>query len=327
VALTVPVLQSLKTQYPELEITIVSRPFLKSLFEPLDVNFHAVNPDHYKGLLGLHKLYKELKKEYHPDKIIDLHYVIRTRIISLFFKLSGTPIFHLNKGRKDKKALTRKVDKVRKVLPHTTQRYSSVFEDAGYSLDFNPKSAVSLNFENTKTSILSDLASKKILIGIAPFAFHKAKMWPLSKMTQLIDELYLQGFGIVLFGGPDEKEKLDTLIKYPKSIINTAGKLKFNGEIDVMKQLNLMIAMDSSNMHLATLAGIPVVSIWGATHSNAGFGPLGDNHANKVEIHTNDLNCRPCSVYGNIECFRGDYACLQQISTEMVMERIKKVLR
>ena len=90
-----------------------------------------------------------------------------------------------------------------------------------------------------------------------------------------------------------------------------------------MAQLDLMISMDSANMHLASLLGVPVVSVWGSTHPYAGFYGWGQSGENAVQV---ELYCRPCSVFGNRACYRGDLACLQSISPVVIYERAMQEL-
>lgn len=97
-------------------------------------------------------------------------------------------------------------------------------------------------------------------------------------------------------------------------------------ELALIRQLDLMLCMDSGNMHLAALSGVPVLSIWGATHPFAGFGPYGQADKHLLQIPNDVLPCRPCSVFGNKPCWRGDWACLQMISVEMVFERMQTLL-
>ena len=54
--------------------------------------------------------------------------------------------------------------------------------------------------------------------------------------------------------------------------VNIAGTLTLDEELALMSRLDLMIAMDSSNMHMAALAGTKVISIWGGTDPLTGFG-------------------------------------------------------
>ena len=93
-------------------------------------------------------------------------------------------------------------------------------------------------------------------------------------------------------------------------------------ELALMSRLEVMVSMDSVNMHLASLVGTPVVSVWGATHPSAGFMGWRQSVENAVQ---KDLDCRPCSIYGNKPCVRGDYACLEQISPEDILERINRI--
>jgi ADP-heptose:LPS heptosyltransferase len=88
-----------------------------------------------------------------------------------------------------------------------------------------------------------------------------------------------------------------------------------------MSHLDGMVTMDSGNMHLASLVACPVISVWGATHTLAGFYGWNQNPDDAVQI---ELDCRPCSIYGNKECHRGDYACLNEISPETLAQRIKR---
>ena len=95
-----------------------------------------------------------------------------------------------------------------------------------------------------------------------------------------------------------------------------------SNELILMSHLDVMISMDSGNMHLASLVGTKVVSIWGATHPYAGFMGWNQSEENAVQL---DMACRPCSVYGNKPCLRGDYACMNDIRPEMIVAKIKQL--
>jgi ADP-heptose:LPS heptosyltransferase len=91
-----------------------------------------------------------------------------------------------------------------------------------------------------------------------------------------------------------------------------------------MSHLDVMISMDSANMHLASLTGIPVVSIWGATHPYAGFMGWKQSQDNAIQI---PMDCRPCSIFGQKPCRRGDYACMTNIRPETIVEKINNILK
>ena len=81
----------------------------------------------------------------------------------------------------------------------------------------------------------------------------------------------------------------------------------------------LWVSMDSANMHLASLVGTRVVSIWGGTHPYAGFLGWNQKAENCIQL---DMPCRPCSVYGNKSCLRSDYACLNGIAPNQILEKL-----
>lgn len=64
VAMTVPVIHSLAVQYPQHEITVLSRSVWQPLFQELPENVSFVGADltgKHKGFWGLNSLYSELK--------------------------------------------------------------------------------------------------------------------------------------------------------------------------------------------------------------------------------------------------------------------------
>ncbi len=329
VALTVPVLKAFQQQYPEVKISVVSQGFLEPLFQPLNINFVKADlRGSHRGIPGLRKLYNQIVREHKPDAVIDLHGVLRSIVLTTFFRFRGTPFYRIDKGRKEKEALTRRQDKERLQLAHSCERYAAVFTEAGFPLQFKPDKPPLLSYHSEAAEKLwQELAIKSKIVGIAPLASFPGKSWSLSRVKELIGQLLSQGYQVILFGGAGDRETLDKLKGNSGGVINLADKLDFAGEITLMQKLAVMLAMDSGNMHLATLAGIPVVSIWGATHHFAGFGPLGDNQQYIAEIDPAELSCRPCSVFGKKPCFRHDYACLAWLETKAVMDKLKLALQ
>ena len=328
VALTVPVLRGVLEHNPELEITMVSNGSFEAMFHDIDrLTFYRVNLNNYNGFGGLYRLFKELKALAPWDAVIDLHSVMRTWVIGGLFKIAGVPVFKLDKGRAEKKALVRKEGKVFKLLKHTTERYLDVFKAFGINGEVATGDVLHINkrASNSLQVFLSenDLIKDKLWLGLAPFSRHKQKTWPLSKITSLIEALGEKDiYRIFLLGGSDEAEGLRSLAALYPHCTNLADVFSLDEEIALMHQFDAVVAMDSFNMHLAALCNVKVISIWGGTHRFAGFGPLNDNLDNIVQISHETLNCRPCSVFGNKPCHRGDWACLKDIDVEDVLKLI-----
>ena len=163
-------------------------------------------------------------------------------------------------------------------------------------------------------------------IGIAPFAKHEAKVYPLEKMEQVIKALSeRENTTVFLFGGgEEEKRQIAELCSKNPNVKAVQSQQGLKGELALMGQLNVMLSMDSANMHLASLVGTRVVSIWGGTHPYAGFLGWNQNPSDCIQI---DLPCRPCSVYGNKPCHRGDYACMTGITLAQIIEKLSPYLK
>jgi len=327
VAMTIPIVTSLAQQYPQLEITFLSKPFVESLFAemPSNVKFLGVNVQNYHGVWGLFRLFIELKKRKY-DAVADLHDVLRTKILRKLFRLTGTQTAYIKKGRKEKQALVRKKHKIMQQLPSSFTRYEEVFKQLGYpvtskfhSIYGNKKGETNLFVETT------GLPDGKKWIGFAPFAAHKGKELPTEIVKRLLQELSaFKNWRIFLFGGGDrECQLMKSWSEVYSNIEIIAGKLSLNNELSLMSHLDAMISMDSGNMHLASLVGIPVISIWGATHPFSGF--MGWQQSTDNVIQT-ELVCRPCSVFGNKPCYRGDYACLTKINTQVIIKKLENII-
>ncbi|MCT3817397.1 glycosyl transferase [Elizabethkingia anophelis] len=309
VAMTVPVFREFLEQNKDVRIVMVSRKGFSGLFEGIErIEFVGINIDDYKGILGMRKLAKELLKKYNPDFIADLHDVIRSKILYLFFKRRGFKVYKINKGKEDKEELTDVWNLNKHQLKKTTERYADVLRSMGYSV----------NLSHTLRPLVKDKSG----IGFAPFAQHRGKMMPLEKSFELVREL-AKSEHIYFFGGG--ASEVEVLSKWEKEIPNTtclAGKLSLSDELNMISKLRVMISMDSANMHLASLVGTRVVSVWGATHPYAGF--LGYGQKEEDVVGVKDLTCRPCSVFGDKECYRGDWACLEELKIQQVIDKVKK---
>ncbi len=322
VAMTVPVVYSLAHQYPWVRITVLSRPSVRPLFEHLAPNVGFMGADirgEYKGVKGLNSLYRRLlAKQF--TAIADLHSVLRSDYLRMRFKLSRFKVAHIDKHRRGKRLLVASVGKQLVQQPTSFQNYADVFAKLGYPLHLDFTSIFP-----SEDGVGHDKSAP--WIGIAPFAAHKGKIYPVGKMEQVIARLiqsYPQG-RIYLFGGGKEESAVmdEWMLRFP-GVTNASAQLNgLSEELSLMSRLDVMVSMDSANMHLASLVNTPVVSIWGATHPYAGFMGWNQKESRAVQL---DLPCRPCSIYGNKPCARGDYACLENISPEMIVDQIKAVL-
>ena len=331
VAMVVPVVWSLAQQYPDLRITVLSRGFARPLFDNLAANVGFMEADvkrEYRGIKGLNALYRRLTAKQFTA-VADLHNVLRSDYLRWRFNFGHYRVAHINKHRKGRRQLVSRNHRELVQQPTSFQNYSDVFAQLGYPVQIDFQSIFPP--EGSNLSLLPPSVNFKSeneeWIGIAPFAAHQGKIYPPELMEQVISRLLEQHphARIFLFGrGSMEDEWFDRWCERYWLCTNARQYAKsLYQELILMNHLDVMLSMDSSNMHLASLAGIPVVSVWGATHPYAGFMGWGQKAENAIQAN---LDCRPCSIFGQKKCHRGDYACMSMIKPETIIEKINSIL-
>lgn len=319
VAMLAPVVREAAEQNKDCEFTVLSKVACRALFEGLAENVKFIGADvkgEYKGLSGLLRLFKELHAQ-HFDCVVDMHDVLRTKVLRKLFRLHGYEVHKINKHRELRRLITAEGDKKQlRQLPTAFENYQSALRECMINGNENENG-------NHRFASVSFAKNSQLKIGIAPFAAHQGKIYPLEKMEEVIVNVNVP-VKIFLFGGGDEEfaimrrwaEKYDNV----RLAADECHGLK--EELELMKKLDVMVSMDSANMHLASLVGTRVVSIWGATHPYAGF--LGWGQKMDDCVQRDDLKCRPCSIYGNKPCMRGDMACMQIDPKEIVRRILSK---
>jgi ADP-heptose:LPS heptosyltransferase len=327
VAMVVPVIRALLIQYPSLKITLLSKPFLKPLFSDIEnVNFYAADvKGKHKGFLGIIRLFKELKTK-KITAVADLHHVLRSIVLRSFFKLNFIKTAHIDKGRAEKKALTRTKNKIFKPLKTSHERYADVFRKLGFNLDLtNP--TFPRKKELTSEIIAVTGNKKQKWIGIAPFAQYSSKMYPISLMKQVIERLSKNSsYKILLFGGgKKEINVLNKLASNNENTINIAGKLSLEKELVLISNLDIMLSMDSGNAHFAAMLGIKTITLWGITHPFAGFAPFNQPLTNCILPNLKKYPNIPCSIYGNKVC-DGYENVMESITPKIIVNKILELV-
>lgn len=318
VAMTIPVVYAFAKANPEAKITFLSKAFFRPIVEVLpNIDFVAAKTnDVHKGIGGLWRLSRELKA-LGITHVADLHNVLRSKILRTFLSLPSAAI---DKGREEKKALTRAKNKDFKQLKTTIQRYVDVFDGLGFK---GIEPAVLPKPVNSDPVLHFTGLDEKRWIGIAPFAAHLGKQYPLDLMREVIEGLNKRvDIRLFLFGAPNEREQLLELAKDCDTCTIVAGVLKFPEELNLIAQLDGMLSMDSGNGHLAAMFGIPTVTLWGVTHPFVGFAPFGQEPYCLVSDRA-QYPLIPTSVYGNIVP-KGYEKVMKTIIPQDIVEKINE---
>ncbi len=328
VAMAVPVIHTLLNTYSNLKVTILTKPQFKVLFDfipGVSVICAEVKTKH-SGIAGLYRLSQELKL-LDLSGVADLHNVLRSKILDFLLRFHGLKVKKINKGRKEKKALTRPKRKIFKPLRTTVERYADVYRELGFDVDM--KHPQLLHKQDLDNSVKSDLGidlSEKLL-GIAPFAKHDGKVYPADLMQEVIKKLAQnKSLNIYLFGGgKQEMSRLHNWAKPYENVYCIAGRYDFKTELCLISNLDAMLSMDSGNGHLAAMFGVKVFTIWGQTHPNAGFAPLGQTENEQILPDRTIFPLLPTSVYGNKQV-DGYQNVMRSIKPKQVIDKVSSFL-
>lgn len=327
VAMTIPALYAVSKAYPQHSFTLLTQPFLTSLLINPPANLEGMGIDikhEESSFLGLLAYIKRLKDE-HFDYVIDLHNVIRSKIIRRYLRVFGVKGFHLRKPRKQLRLLTAKPPKILTPIRSVIERYTEVFSDAGLKIR-PPYPTLFNNTDNAYTELpIVEIGSGHDLVGIAPFAGHESKTYPLESMYEVVRAIsQRENTQVILFGGKGKEANiLENWAKELPCVVSIAGKLSLPEELSLIHALKCMVSMDSANMHFASLVGTRVISIWCSTDPVTGFLGYGQRLEDCINA---DLDCRPCSVFGNKPCYRKDYACRTNIQPQTIINKIISTL-
>jgi len=323
VAMTVPVIRALVSQYPNVKVTVVSRPFFEPFFEDMErVHFFGADLNNrHKGFAGIYRLFQDLKK-LDIRYVADFHDVLRSKILRSFFKFSGARIAFTDKGRAEKKALTRSKNKVFLPLKTMVERHADTLQKLGFRIDLSHPGFPSKHGLPDSLSAITGIKGYQKWIGIAPFAQHPTKVYPTDLMKDLIVKLASDpNYKLFLFGGKDEIPQLTEMQQRLPNVQIMAGTVPFREELQLIRHLDVMLSMDSGNAHIAAMYGVSVISLWGHTHPYAGFAPFHQPSENAFTADRSQYPLIPTSVYGNKEV-PGYEDAMRTITPESVIERI-----
>lgn len=149
----------------------------------------------------------------------------------------------------------------------------------------------------------SDAISKYINEKYAVFVIggqHKGKMMSAERIKELCNAIEIP---LLLLGGPEDETKGEWIESGSgKNIINLAGKLSLMDSVNLIKYSKFVISHDTGLMHIASAYQKNIISLWGATTPELGFGPY--KPGNKSVILEEPHILRPSSKLGKQRLFK-----------------------
>ncbi|MBQ9577059.1 MAG: glycosyltransferase family 9 protein [Muribaculaceae bacterium] len=322
VAMTIPVLYPVCRANPDTRFIMLTKKWPATMFHDRPANLKVVDYDvneNHSGLFGLLKLAAHLHKLYDIDAVADLHNVTGTWVVDAYLMFKGAKVVRLDRENPKRKALV--THRTTEPVTPIHERYRWVFRELGFETpdDFT-------KLYDGRPLPVSPIVPRKEpgqrWIAISPFSSHRQKAYPLELMEQVIARLTEQEnyFLFLMGGGKSEKIALRPIAKKYKNVISMAEvKHKFIDEYALLGNCDLMLTMESANMHLASLVDLQAMTIWGPTSPACGY--LGYNQVVEDDIQL-DMDCRPCSITGDKPCKFGDFRCLKNIDPDDIARRV-----
>lgn len=326
VAMTIPVLYPVCKANPDTRFIMLTKKWPASMFHDRPANLKVVDFDvkeNHRGLFKLLKLAAQLYKLYDIDAVADLHNVSGTWIIDAYLRARGAKIARLDREKPKRKALV--THKTKDSVTPIHERYRWVFRELGFETPDNFTHLYE-GREMPQSSIVPQKEPGQRWIAISPFSSHRQKAYPLELMEQVIERLSNQeNYWIFLMGGgKSEKIALRPIARKYKHVISMAEvKHRFIDEYALLAKCDLMLTMESANMHLASLVDLQAMTVWGPTSPACGY--LGYNQVVEDDIQL-DMDCRPCSITGDKPCKYGDFRCLKNIKPEDIANQVIKAV-
>lgn len=321
VAMTIPAIYNVATAYPQHSFRIITTSPCERLFinRPINISIQAFAPKGIQGVVGTFRLLSYIRK-IPVDVVADLHNVPRSWMIDAFYLIRGKSVAMLDKMRWERNSILHSHHTTN--IPYT-DRYFNVFARIGLVC----KHEFSNLFANVMPVLPKGFSKlpKSIWIGIAPFARYANKTYPLEQMRLAVSRLaQSSNREVFLFGGGNtEFRLLKEWCKDSPNIHCVAGLFSLNRELELISYLDVMVTMDSANMHLASLAGVRVVSIWGGTSPACGF--LGWKQSEDDALISKS-SCQPCTIAGKNHCRYGNFHCLTAITPKDIINKVDDII-
>jgi len=319
--LTLPMIQKLKEDIPNSEISVLCIPSSSELFKYSPIVDDVIVYDKHgsqKSFWSFIKVIKLLRNK-NFDRIYSPHRSLRSSLmvfssgarITVGFDNAGWSFLYKKRMKyfSDKHEVARNLD----LIGYDTRKYD---------WKIVPKINIQKKVEQKIQKICEEIGMKK-LIAIAPGSVWNTKVYPKEYFIDLIENFIAQNYFVVLIGGTEDKLLCDEIRgKFSSNVRFFAGILSVIESIALIKKCSLLISNDSAPTHLGMISDIPVLTIYCSTVPSFGFYPY--NSKSKF-ISFDDLKCKPCGIHGYNECPIKTFECGYKLLPQNVISAIKEM--
>ena len=350
---TIPVLVKLRARYPRARIDwlitpenaeiVRCHPALSNvvLFARRDFSKRGRR---WRAFLSFFDLLKQIRRAKY-DLVIDMHGQVR----SAFFALITGARVRIGFDRPIKRTLTVSAEHDLKNVPthgwrgaregswiaythripiptldvHAIDRYLWVGELLGFD-DTPPDLTIYLSPETIRNvdRLLSEkgVSASQPLIVLVPGTIWETKHWTIEGFAGVARQFLHDGYAVALAGTKRDERRSRQIAAAAQGACDLSGKTTPADLAALIRRAEVTVTNDSGSMHVAASLGKPMVSIFGPTNP-VHIGPY-ERPDSVVRV---DLPCSPCNYRRLSQC-PYDHACMKQVTSAMVVERVQKIL-
>lgn len=158
-------------------------------------------------------------------------------------------------------------------------------------------------------------------IVLSPAALWETKRWQPDGYSAVARHFLAAAYPVVVIGSDTERDECRRIEEGAPGVINIAGETSLIELAALISRSAICLTNDSGPMHLAAALGIPVLGVFGPTHSRW-VGPYGQSTAT---LNAGQA-CSPCYLRDLKRCGY-DHSCMSAIAPGHVIERMEEVLR
>lgn len=155
----------------------------------------------------------------------------------------------------------------------------------------------------------------RAFVAFAPGSKMQSKRWSLSKFARVGKKL-IKKYDVmpIVFGGPEDAELGETLVKSWGRGGNAAGALNVRQAAEALRRCAFYVGNDTGTMHLAASMNTPCAAIFSARDNEGKWHPYGRGHV----VFREHIHCQGCMLE-----YCDHKSCLKRISPLTVFRRIE----
>ena len=331
--LSIPLLKHIRSHFDDVEITFVCRKGYSDLF----LNYGLIDKA-YEITKGDSNSYKNIIKDLSDSKfdyLISPHQSFRTHLFNL--KINAEVKIGYKRAW-NYFALDKRVDRPMG-YPEALRQLYLLNAVEGFNFDWNYADKFNLDnkslfkdkveFKQSLPSLWSmEIPGQKnnnslnSHVVIAPGSVWPTKMWRKEYFIELCSKLIKQGYKVSLIGSKDEEELCGEVNKECPLANNLSGKFNLSELYQFLQSADLIVSNDSGAMHMASVAGCRIVSVFGPTVLELGYQPWSE----KAVVQQVSLGCRPCGLHGHKRCPIGTHDCMKLVKPTNVLDSVITLL-